>query len=108
MPEKIFAYDKGKCKQIVAGEYYSEKGIFYKVVDSIHFMRKFNGYGIQYEVIEQLEKLGCKKVLIKAGDIGYISEFSKWKNEEVMKLDFGHGLQVFQSIGSMEKKEIKK
>lgn len=94
MIKPIYAFDPKKNRKIKAGIY--KEGTFTKEVKSRHFMRKENGYGIQEEVIERLQELGCQTVVIASPTNKYTSEFNKWLQQPVK--DYGHGKQRFLTV----------
>lgn len=94
MIKTIYTFDPKKNRKVKAGLY--KEGTFTKEVKSRHFMRKEKGYGIQEEVIEKLQELGCTTVVIASKTNKYISSFDKWLQQPVK--DYGHGSQRFLTV----------
>ena len=61
-------------------------------------MRKFQAYAIQEDIIEQLKKLDCQKVVFKTITGILESNFSDWLLPNIKVLDYGHGKQRFLPI----------
>lgn len=106
---KLYSYDGGKNRKVFVGSYFPDKKIFYKKVEPIHFMRKFNGYGIQFDVIQELLRVGCERIAIRpVGEkVAYLSDIKDWENEEIRKGNYGHGLQVFRPVSMMSERILK-
>jgi hypothetical protein len=90
---KIYCFDSGKSKNILAGEYNEYDYTFIKKVKSNHYMIKERGYGIQEEVLAQLKNLGCINVLIITKTGQYISLLEDWLKQPIK--NYGHGKQRF-------------
>ncbi len=70
-----------------------------------HKMWKYRGYGIQNSIVIRLQKLGCKKVIIKELDTKKTFEAKFSQYLETSKVyDFGHGEQAF--VPTSEMKEL--
>jgi hypothetical protein len=88
----IKVYDQKKEKEVTAGLY--DGVVFTKMAKEKHFMRMFNGYGIQEEALQKLKELGCQRVIIKTNNDGnYYSLLDDWFQCEVRQ--FGNGQQRF-------------
>ena len=73
----LTSYDNIKKCQVHVGEF---NGVtFLKRVKDSHYMIKEGGYGIQEDIILQLEKLGCKEIIIKTKDDTLMYNFNLWK-----------------------------
>lgn len=95
----IFAYDKKKDKYINAGIVNGNR--FYKYVKPANFMVKFNAYGIQSEVLNELIKRNVIYIVINTTRGARLtSRIELWINKAVVK-DFGHGPQHFLNIKLM-------
>lgn len=90
---KIYCFDPGKQKTILAGEYNPDTQTFTKKVNKRHFFIKLKTYAIQEQVISQLEKLGCINIVIIAKNKQLISLLKNWSSSPIY--DFGHGRQYF-------------
>lgn len=83
------------------GKYSDEKKVYFKYdIASKHFMRKYQGYGITAEVIEELKKLGCTRVTIieqRADGTEWIyrSAFPLWLQVAVVASEGGFEKQHF-------------
>jgi len=98
----IKTYDKKKDKNVTCG--YVEGDTYTRSVRSKHFMYKYNGYGIQYNVMEQLIALGVRDVVVKTNKgISFSAQLRTWADKGKVK-DEGSGKQVFLDIKFMEKK----
>lgn len=99
--EKVMTYDPKKNKKILAG--HIEKTTFIKQVSGRHFFRKFQAYGIQEDVIQELIEKKIKKIRIISHTLTYDSNIKDWVNGHVLIRDFGNGLQRFLPIHYMKK-----
>jgi hypothetical protein len=98
----LTSYDCAKKCQVYVGEF---NGVtFLKRVKDCHYMIKEGGYGIQEDVIIQLEKLNCKEIIIKTKDDTLIYDFNLWLKKKAK--NYGHGLQRFCSIKEGKKYEF--
>jgi hypothetical protein len=100
----IKTYDEGKGSYVQAGWYHEEQKTYYRDVKTNHFMRKFQGWGIQQDIIDSLPLMGCERVLIRVLDSGsrFQAPLNTWQTAGVAD-NFGHGVQVFLDINHMEK-----
>lgn len=67
----------------------SDEGIYRKIVDSKkHKMKMYNGYAIDREIYEDLQKLDCKEIRIKEEDTGiiYTSKFTDWVQKGILMM----------------------
>ena len=70
-------------------------------------MRMFQAYGLQTDVIDQLNSYNCEIIRISSSKKMFVSPFKDWQNDtKVLIRNFGHGYQVFMPIKYM--KEIAK
>lgn len=100
---KIYITDPGKKKKVLAGEL--NGFIFSKKVKPIHFMYKYNGYGIQSELIEQFLKSGVTNIHILLSDHFLASTPSDWWEKGQID-NAGNGDQIFLNIDLMTKHEM--
>lgn len=93
-----------KVDNTIVGDYDSEKRTYTKLVkEREHKMWKYNGYGIQMDVLRDLKKKGCEYILIiEDGKVEYRSQIWDWF-EVGTKGDFGHGEQMFLPVDEMKK-----
>ena len=53
--------------------YISDNNVYITVRDEkLHFMRKFNGYGISKKVLEQIFTAGVKNIIIRTESVDYL------------------------------------
>jgi len=90
---KIYCFDTGKNRNILAGEYYPGLHNFVKKVTRKHYMVLEKGYGIQEEVLQQLKSLGCISVSIVTKTGISISLLENWLKQPIK--NYGHGKQRF-------------
>jgi carbamoylphosphate synthase small subunit len=90
---KLFIFDPKKSKNVLCGEYDEITKTFTKKVKKNHFFIKFHGYGIQEEILNQLNQLGCRTICIKTKKSTFFSQLEDWLKQP--SYDFGHGLQRF-------------
>jgi len=93
--EVIKVYDHKKGKEVTVGKI--DGDCFIKIVKPIHYMRKYDAYGIDAVVLERL-RYGNRKInhiiLKPSRQSKYISDINDWI-EHGIKEDFGHGVQYF-------------
>lgn len=97
---KVYCFDPKKQKFILIGM--QSDDVLIKNVESNHFMRIVNGYGMQYDAFSRFKKIGIKKIKIHEGHTGnnWVSKPDDWiKNGRVA--DYGNGKQVFLSLKYM-------
>jgi hypothetical protein len=92
----IHCFDPSKSKKVLAGEYNSFDYTFIKKVKKNHYMITEQGYGIQEEVLQNLEQIGCINILIIIKNKQYISLLKDWLNQPIK--NYGHGEQRFLKI----------
>jgi len=90
---KIFCFDPGKKKTILAGFYNKELKTFFKKVKSSHWMRIEKSYGIQDIVLQQLNNLGCKSICIETKTSIIQSNLEDWLKQPTK--NYGNGNQRF-------------
>lgn len=82
-------------------------GTYFTVRKPLHFMRKYQGFGISQSIIDQLTANGCNSVQInyiskKEGLIKYRCPLSEFK-ESVLSFDFeDNDLQYFVPVKKMK------
>lgn len=97
---KFYSFDTRKRKKILVGEVIGNT-LFKNVIQSRHFMRVLDGYGIQYIAFCELRKM-VKKIVIKE-DTGnqWEATIKDW-TEHSKIADYGNGKQVFLSLKFMK------
>ena len=80
-------------------------GVYFTNRKPIHFMRKYQGFGISQEIIDTLTSKGCNKVHINyispRGMIKYECPLSEWK-KSVLTFNFeGEDMQYFVPVRKM-------
>jgi hypothetical protein len=90
---KIFCFDPGKGRNILAGKYNSSDYTFIKKVNKRHFMVIEKSYGISEEVLQQLKKLGCVNIMIITKKGIQLSLLGDWLKRPIK--NYGHGFQRF-------------
>jgi len=98
---KLKVYDPKKGREVTVGEIQGTS--FIKRVSSNHYMRKYNGYGIDIFVLEKLKQLKIPYIMIKASSVEYFVELNVWLEEGTLD-DFGHGKQIFLPVVRMKRK----
>lgn len=99
MENKIYTFDPQKNKLVLAGRI--KKKVFWKTVNSKHFMRKLNSYGIQNDVLQTLQDLKITKIRIKTKTQILESALSMWVEYALIR-EYGHGKQYFLSVNYMK------
>ena len=74
---------------------------YFRDVKMEHFMLKYFGFGIQAEVLEELEKGGIENIVLITKNKTFKSKLKDWRSHG-KKDNFGHGDQVFLNTGIME------
>ena len=101
---KIYTYDSGKNKEVVAGNL--EGKIFHKkVTHAKHFMYKERSYGISDDVLQQLIEKGCTTIRIETESVVYESDIKKWFEYRIK--NYGHGNQRFLPLHETKIVELK-
>ena len=73
-----------------------EYGIFRKSVDmKKHFMRKFNGFGIDLETFKKLPNDTQIMILDETNKKIYCTDWQTYADNGVVEPDFGYGWQIF-------------
>jgi hypothetical protein len=103
---KIYSYDSGKQKQILAGEIQEVQSVtkekyFYKDVKPQHFVRIKQAYGISCDVIDKLIEEGVSTIVIRTPAWHYFSAIENWLNRDLMD-DMGNGPQIFLPVQFMK------
>jgi hypothetical protein len=94
---KITTLDPFKNREVVAGEL--RGSVFTKKVGTKHFFRKYNGYAIQKDVIDDIKTKGCVTVKIISPSGLYTSLLAGWEAGET--ITGKHGTQIVLPITSM-------
>lgn len=69
-----------------------------------HYCRKYAGWGIQYDLFEQLKAAHIKRIIILAPDGHYLSSLENWdKHGTIDVLRFEDGEQIFLPKAMMER-----
>lgn len=97
----VTIYDPAKKKHMVVGTYNPETNTFSKKVKPIHFMKKYQAYGIQKEVYDKVQKTQAH-VLIESTGVSFHSEAHDWKEKSIVSNE-GHGEQRFLPIKCMKR-----
>jgi hypothetical protein len=92
----IHCFDPIKKKNVLAGEYNSLDYTFIKKVRKNHYMMVEHGYGIQENVLQDLERIGCINILIITKNKQHISLLKDWLKQPLK--NYGHGVQRFLRI----------
>jgi hypothetical protein len=94
---KLYTYDPQKNKRVFVGNYNEYNKCFIKRVNSKHFMRIENGYGIQEDIIQLLKNKNCQEVKIIPTDAQIIiSKFEDWLKKPIK--NYGSGFQRFMEV----------
>jgi hypothetical protein len=88
----IHTYDPGRNKMVKAGTL--SKDVYTKRVNDKHFMVLEQGYGIQEDVMADIENAGCKTIRLICKRNVYHIPFETWKKKG-RRSNYGHGTQVF-------------
>jgi hypothetical protein len=99
---KLLTWDKAKQKQVLVGNIVGNT--IYRNVDSRHFMRILDGYGMQEPAFQELIENNVKWVVERVDPTGdmWRSSISDWI-EHGKVMDYGHGKQRFLSMKYMKK-----
>ncbi len=104
---KFYTFDPKKQKQVKVGEIIGDT-LFKHVNNAKHFMRRVDGYGIQYSAFAEMQSKEIKYVIIKEDDTG-----KNWKSTVAdwiahgSTADFGWGKQQFLSLKYMKSHVVK-
>lgn len=101
---KIKTYDPKKDKEIVAGDFDADTGVFTKTVTKRHFMIREGGYAIQVEVMDILSRWECKQIIIRSKTKTYKVLFDIWYKNGTVK-NYGHGDQSFFPVKFMNEEK---
>lgn len=89
------------------GKFSEEKKVYFKYdIASKHFMRKYQGYGISEEVIDELKKLNCARVTIIEQRVDgtewvHRSAFQLWLHVATIASEGGFEKQHFLPLNFM-------
>jgi len=89
----ILTFDIEKRQKVLCGRYNETTKTFHKTVKPNHYMRKYGGYGISSDAMEELKKLGCAWVVITAPKETLKTSFDLWYKQP--DRSEGHGFQKF-------------
>lgn len=97
---KFYSFDPKKQKKILCGDL--KDGTLYRDVSTKHFMRVVDGYGIQYQALQELKAQGVKYIVIQEKENGkaWRATLESWEANS-KTADYGHGKQVFLSMKYM-------
>lgn len=98
--EQMYVFDPRKGVTVLAGEL--EGRIFIKKAKANHFVRRYKGYGISFEIIKALQQKKINKIKIITKDTVYLSKTIDWLR---ISDNLGHGKQYFMPVNWMEKKD---
>jgi len=90
---KLYCFDPGKHRNVLAGEYEPSTFTFIKKVKKNHYMIIEKSYGIQEEVLQRLKFLRCERIVIINKKKEIISLLEDWLKSPIK--DYGHGRQRF-------------
>lgn len=100
---KIYTFDPTKQKRVLAGEFH--EGVFHRIVNNDHYVRKFKAYGLQDDVIQALKK-DCKQMIIYTPvGVKLYSTVKDWLEKSVIT-NIGNGTQYFLPVEFMSKQPI--
>ena len=104
--QKLYSFDPKKNKTILVGEVIGKTLV--RKVNSNHFFRVCNGYGIQENAFEKAVEMGIKHItlLVDSTDVSWSSTVKDWIEHGAVK-DYGHGKQRFLSMKYMNGKRTK-
>lgn len=96
----VKTFDKAKNKEVVCGYIFGDT--YYRTVENKHFMVKYNGYGIQKDVLTKLAAKGIEniKITTKRGT-KHLTTVRNWVTKGKSGR-YGHGDQIFLSIKAMK------
>jgi len=80
-----------------------EDGVFIKEVKPVHYMRKYEGYGISTDVITQLSHERCQSILIVTADGAHYSSLLKSWVDYNKIANHGSGYQYFLPLCRMQR-----
>jgi len=100
---EIKTYDPGKGRRVYVGEI--RNGVFYRIVQPHHYMKKYEGYGLQDDVVGQLRVEGVDKVCLveAATSTSWLSLLEHWYSPVAILAEWGHGWQYFLPVDQMMK-----
>lgn len=100
---KFLTFDPKKRSKVLVGDIVGDT-LTKKVNPAKHFMRVVDGYGIQYQAIQELKEMGIKTIVIEESTgKSWKSPLSNWE-EHSKTADYGNGKQVFLSLKYMSLK----
>ena len=104
---KAYCYDPKYKKPMLMGRKIGS--VFFKTVESKHFMRVVGGYGLQYDAFACFEGEGITdiEILEHHTDITWQSKAKDWFLHGKIA-DYGRGKQIFLSLKYMTKKNKEK
>lgn len=104
---KVYCFDPSYKKYMLMG--FKVGNVFFKKVESKHFMKICNGYGLQYDAFVLFQENGIEKIrIIESGqDRAWKSTPSDWL-EHGKIADYGRGKQIFLSLKFMHMIDMQK
>ena len=101
---KITTHDPVKERDVLAG--YLSNGVFHKVCEANHYMKKEKGYGIQEDVIIKLYVKNCRIVRLHLPKNKGTKDIPFNLYWEAQSKYYGHGKQRFVKLATSYKKEL--
>lgn len=97
---KIYTFDPMKQKRVLAGDL--TEGIFHRILNNDHYVRKFKAYGLQDDVIQAL-KTTCKQIILYTPvGVKLYSTVQDWLENSIVT-NIGGGTQYFLPVEKMSK-----
>jgi hypothetical protein len=96
----IITFDKRKNKKVLAGRI--ENTTFIREVNpSKHFIKNFNGYAIQSEVFQQLQRLNVRSIRFVENTGRQLAVSLDGFISNGISFDYGHGHQIACDVKRM-------
>lgn len=101
---KLYTYDSRKEKYVLCGQIVGNT--LFRKVNSHHFMKIVQGYGIQETAFQELTEKGIQNIVLKHEETrrAIQAPISRWL-EHSKVMDFGNGKQRFLSVKFMDQRE---
>ncbi len=101
---KLYTYDSGKDKYVLCGTIVGNT--LFRKVNSRHFMRVVQGYGIQEEAFQELSEKGIKMIVLKHEETerNIQAPTSRWI-EHGRVMNYGNGKQRFLAVKFMDQRK---
>jgi hypothetical protein len=103
---EIQTFDSGKKKMVKAGIFDDTDLSYTRKVKLEHYMRILKSYGIQEDVIAELQRRNCKTIIMQTKDEKLYSEFHRWIQPNIKVLDYGNGKQRFYPVSKMTNSKV--